>query len=161
MDRYCCSESILNAFFLYVGIFSFVVTSFFCSAFTMLVVHFFCLFHFCILLHVFMCVLQNYLLICLLASLIFMVVCMITLLPHFLHCFQAVFHYLLLSNYSHLYFLIFCRLLPVPLPRFSGILQPQLSFCCVADFFYTLNFSLFFCLRYCIFVSCRFFLIFA
>ena len=85
-----------------------VFTSFFRLVFTKLVMHFFWLVSFCILSHVFICAVYNYLFICLLTSFIFVIVCVIALLPHFLHCFQAVLCYFFCQT-VHICYLMFAQ----------------------------------------------------
>ena len=73
-------------------------------------------------------VLHNCLFVNLLTFLLFRIICILTCLPYFLQCFCALLNCFLSANYSHLHFLLFCRLLPVLLPRFEWLLVHAFSF---------------------------------
>ena len=108
----------------------------------------FCLFHFCILYRVGTAVFRNFLSVYLLAFLLFAIVYVFACLPYFFQWFYALINCFLLSNYSHLYFLLFCRLLPVPLLRFEWLLVHAFSFLLLKQtvyYFYFAAYS-FFCL---------------
>ena len=91
-------EFIQNISFIHVCFFSCVHTSFFDFVFAKLVMRSFCLGNFGVLLHVLKCVVQNQLLVHLLASLFFVFVYVFACLPYFLQCFLAVLNCFFLPN---------------------------------------------------------------
>ena len=88
----------------------------------------FCLFWFYMLHPVWTSVLCRFSLIYLFIFLLFAVIYVFVCLPYFLKWIYPLLNCFLSSNYSHLYLLLFCRLLPVPLPRFKRLLVGGFSF---------------------------------
>lgn len=107
--------------FLALRFFSCVVVVFFCFEITKLATHCFSLFHFYNLHSVLICVVHNYLFVCVLAFLLFSIICVIPCLPYFLEWFCALFHYFFLPKCSLFRFFVFCRFFSATLARFFGL----------------------------------------
>ena len=98
----------------------------------------FCLFWFCILYRADTSVLLSFSLVYLVAFLLFAIKYAFACLPYFLRWFYALFDCFFVSKLLTFTFLLFCRLLPVPLPRFEWLLVNAFSFLLFSQIVYCL-----------------------